>query len=438
MPGWIKKEGTRVGIYDELLGKVKIPRFVKVHQEMMQSRIEAPYETAKRAVEECPGFQEIHSGDSVCIACGSREIANLKEIVRAIVDRVKEAGGEPFLIPAMGSHGGATADGQKEILLTYGLTPQQVGAEIRSSMETVKIGRTESGLDVRIDKNAAGADVIILAARIKPHTDFRGPIESGIMKMIAIGMGKQYGASICHSMGFPKMSENVRSIARVVLEKRPRVIGVGIIENAFHETYKITALNGKQIDEEEPALLKEAKSLMPHLPFPKCDVLFVDEIGKNISGPGMDPNITGRSVFMGRWEPDFDGVAVFDLTEESHRNGNGIGNADVTTQRFFDKFDMETTYANSITCMDAPGVKLPAVMPNDRLAMKFALNLGYKADPMTGPKVVWLHNTLCMHSYWISEGLVPLAEKAENVTILTEPREVRFDEAGDVIPFDWN
>lgn len=426
-----------MGIYDELLGKVKIPKFVKVHCEIVQSHIEDPYNETRRVFDESQAALAICPGSSVCIACGSREISNLKDIVKAIVEKVKEAGGQPFLIPAMGSHGGATAEGQKEILLTYGLTPEYVGAEIRSSMDTVKIGQTENGLDVRIDKNAAEADVIILAARIKPHTDFRGPIESGIMKMITIGMGKQYGASICHSMGFPMMAENVRSIARTVIQNRPAVIGVGILENGLHETYKIVALKGKEIDEKEPGLLEEAKALMPKLPFEKCDVLFVDEIGKNISGPGMDPNITGRSVFMGHWEPNFDGVAVFDLTDESHHNGNGIGNADVTTQRFFEKFDQETTYANSITCMDAPGVKLPAIMPNDRLAMKFALNLGYKADPQTGPKVVWLHNTLCMHSYWISEALIPLAEKADNMTIVTEPQEVRFDADGNIIPLDW-
>lgn len=424
-------------IYDKLLEAVEIPRFVKVHQKMVQSHIEDPYRETEKQLAESGALSAIRPGNSVCIACGSREIANLSEIVRAIVDGVKRAGGEPFLIPAMGSHGGATAEGQEEILLTYGLTEENVGAPIRSSMETVKIGETENGLDVRIDQYAAGADVIILAARIKPHTDFRGPVESGLMKMISIGMGKQYGASICHSMGFPEMSANVRRIARVVLQTMPAVIGVGIIENAFHETYQIAALSGMEIDEKEPALLETAKSLMPRIPFAKCDVLFVDEIGKNISGPGMDPNITGRSVFMGRWEPDFDGVAVLDLTEESHHNGNGIGNADVTTKRFFDKFDMATTYANSITCMDAPGVKMPAVMPNDRLAMKFALNLAYKADPATGPKVVWLHNTLCMHSYWISEGLISLANEVDNMEIMTEPREVQFDADGNVIPFDW-
>lgn len=426
-------------IYEELLAGIKIPRFVKVHHNLVQDSIKNPYEETRRSIRSREVFSVIEPQDSVCIACGSREIANLKEIVKAVSDEVKEAKGVPFLIPAMGSHGGATASGQKAILETYGLTPDQVGAEIRSSMETVKLGTTASGLEVRIDRYAAEADVIVLVARIKPHTDFRGPVESGLMKMIAIGMGKQHGARICHSMGFPRMSQNVQEIAGAVIDKRPRIIGIGIIENAFHETYQITAVPGHRIAREEPPLLEQAKRLMPRFPFPKCDVLIVDEIGKNISGPGMDPNITGRSAIMGQREPYFDGIAVLNLTEESHHNGNGIGNADVTTRHFYEKFDMAATYVNSITCLDPGGVKLPAVMPNDRLAIKFAMNLAYQADPQLGPKVIWIHNTLCMHSYWISENLIPQAEGAEDLTIVSEEAcQIQFEEDGTVIPFSWD
>ncbi len=423
--------------YEGLLSRVSIPRFVKVHQSMEASHIENPHDATIEAISMCQDFPRINAGDSVCIACGSREIANLKEIVRAVVEMVKKMGGKPFLIPAMGSHGGASSEGQKEILLTYGLSEDNVEAPIRSSMETEKIGKTEDGLDVRIDKNAASADVIILVARIKPHTDFRGPVESGIMKMISIGMGKQYGASICHSMGFPRMSHNVREIANVVIKNRPRIAGIGLIENAWHQTYSITALAGFNINKREPDLLKVAKSLMPRIPFDKCDALFVNEIGKNISGPGMDPNITGRSAFMGRVAPDFDSIAVFNLTKESHRNANGIGNADVTTERVYKEFDMRSTYANSITCMDPFSVKIPVVMPDDRLAMKYAIKIAYKADPVEGPKIVWLRNTLSMDSYMISEGLLPLAKQVSDLKIMSEPVEVMFDENGNIIQPDW-
>lgn len=423
--------------YENLLKDVSIPRFFKVHQTMESTHVENPYKATLQAIAACTDFPKIKAGDSVCIACGSREIANLKDIVRAAVDTVKSAGGKPFLIPAMGSHGGATAEGQKEILLTYNLSEKEIGAPIRSSMETVELGKTTSGLAVRIDKHAAAADVIILAARIKPHTDFRGPIESGIMKMISIGMGKQYGASICHSMGFPQMSQNVKEIADVVIEARPNIAGIGIIENAYHQTHSITVLSGRQIGEKEPALLTKAKSLMANIPFEKCDTLFVNEIGKNISGPGMDPNITGRSAFMGRTKPDFDSIAVFNLTKESHHNANGIGNADVTTERVYRDFDMRATYANSITCMDPFSVKIPVVMPNDKLAMKYALSIAYKADPLQGPKVVWIRNTLSMDSYMISEGLLDSAQKIKNLKIMSEPEEVTFDLDENIIQPDW-
>ncbi|WP_432965646.1 lactate racemase domain-containing protein [Treponema sp. OMZ 840] len=428
---------TTAQFYEDLLSAVSIPRFVKVHQRMEDTHVENPYTATVEAIHKCENFPKIKQGDSVCIACGSREIAHLKEIVRAAVDTVKAMGGNPFLIPAMGSHGGATAEGQKEILLTYKLTEHEVGAPIRSSMETVEIGKTAEGLAVRIDKYAAAADLIILAARIKPHTDFRGPVESGIMKMISIGMGKQYGASICHSLGFPRMSQNVTDIANVVIAAFPKITGIGIIENAYHHTHSITVLSGSRISEKEPHLLEKAKSLMPKIPFEKCDALFVNEIGKNISGPGMDPNITGRSAFMGRSAPDFDGIAVFNLTEESHHNANGIGNADVTTERVYRNFDMRSTYANSITCMDPFSVKIPVVMPNDKLAMKYALGIAYKADPIHGQKVVWIRNTLSMDSYMISEGLLDSAQKIKNLKIMSEPQEVPFDSNGNIIQPDW-
>ncbi|MCH3918246.1 MAG: nickel-dependent lactate racemase [Spirochaetia bacterium] len=427
-----------MSIYDQLLKSVKIPKFVKVHYNIQQSCIREPAEETQKVIDASKVMDVINPGASVCIACGSREIANLKTIVKNVVAKVKGKGGIPFIIPAMGSHGGATAAGQREILVTYGLGDADVGAPIKATMETTKLGETESGLEARIDQFAAEADVIILVARIKPHTDFRGKVESGLMKMISIGMGKQYGASICHSKGFENMARNVHDIASVVIEKHPNIIGIGIIENTFHETYRIVALPGERFDDEEPRLLEQAKMLMPKIPFKKCDTLFVDEIGKNISGPGMDPNITGRSVFLGRSEPFFDGIAVFDLTDESHHNGNGIGNADVTTRRFFNKFSMEVTYPNSITCLDPSGVKLPAIMPNDYLAMKFALNLAYLADAKTGPRVVWLHNTLCMYSFLISENLIPSALKIKGISIETKPQEARFDDNQNLIPVDWS
>ncbi len=429
------KEKTLV--YEGILEDVSLPHFAKVYQRMDASHITDIYAKTREVLTSCATVSRIKPGDSVCIACGSRDIAHITRIVKAVVDVARAAGGEPFLVPAMGSHGGATAEGQREVLLGYGLTEECVGAPIRASMETVKVGQTPSGMEVQIDKNAAGANHIILIARIKPHTDFRGPVESGIMKMITIGLGKQHGASLCHAKGYPMMSRNIREIANIVIDHYPQITGIGILENAFHETFDIIALVGKQIDVEEPVYLERARQLLPKLPFEKCDALFVDEMGKNISGPGMDPNITGRSGAMGRWAPDFDGIAVLDLTDFSHGNGNGIGNADVITQRCYEKFDMDTTYVNAITALEPNCVKLPMVMPNDKLAMKLALRLAYRMDQKLGPKVVWIHNTLCMHSYFVSEALIPQCRKNEDLQIVTDPMEIRFDSEGSVIPFDW-
>lgn len=418
-----------MNIFEELLKEVGIPPFVRIRYDLVDTAVDDPAEATRRALSAEGTLDRIRPGNSVCIAVGSREIANLQAIVKALIGEVKRQGGNPFLIPAMGSHGGATAEGQREILTGYGITEEAVGAPVRASMETVEIGRTDSGLPVRIDSFANGADCIIPVGRVKPHTDFRGPVESGLMKMITIGMGKQHGADACHSRGFHRMSQNVREIAGVVIRKKPVIFGLAILENPFHQTYRITAVPGEKIGEEEPKLLAEAKSLMPTIPFQKADALIVDEIGKNISGPGMDPNVTGRSAVMGRWEPDFDAIAVLNVTEQSHHNCAGLGNADVTTRRVFDQFSFEKTYPNSITCLDPVGAKIPAVMPNDRLAVKFALKMCYRA-PSDGPRTVWIHNTLSMSSFYISESLIREAENLPRLHVVSPLLRAQFDGDG--------
>jgi len=415
-------------IFYDLMKDIEIPRFVRVTYEMTQGSLDDPYSEVIRQFKDGGLTAKIRPGDRVCITVGSREISKIYEITKAIVDSVKGAGGIPFIIPAMGSHGGATAEGQRQIVEGWGITEERIGAPIESSMETVKVGTTDSGLDVHIDKCAANADWIIVAGRIKPHTDFRGEVESGLMKMITIGMGKQRGASICHTRGFPLMSRNVRDMANVAIARLPFLCGVGILENAAHRTYKIEVVPAEKIDEREPELLLEAKALMPRIPFKKAHTLIVDEIGKNISGPGMDPNIVGRSGIIGRWEPNFDAIMIRDITDESHHNGNGLGVADVTTRRAFDKFSFEMTYPNSITCIDPVGIKIPMVMPNDKLALKYALRV---CDPSLEngekPKVVWIHNTLSMGSFLISESLIDDARKADELTIVSSAMEIQYD-----------
>lgn len=425
-------------LFENLLKGVLIPKFVKVNYEIPQSHVGDPGKELCRALQQQDILQEIKPGDSVCIACGSREISHLADIVKVLVRQIKLRGGEPFIIPAMGSHGGAVASGQRDILLNFGLSEKNVGAPIKATMDTVYVGMSASGLEVRLDKYASEADWIIPVGRIKPHTAFHGPIESGVQKMIVIGMGKQYGANICHSRGFSQMSKNIREFAHTILARYPNIRAIGIIENAFHETYKIIAFPHDAIEREEPAYLREAKSLMPKIPFKKVDAIFVDELGKNISGTGADPNIIGRSPVMGRWEPNADAIVMLDLTEESHGNITGIGNADITTMRVFKKFDMEATYPNNITSLVPKAANIPPVMPNDRLAMKFGLKICLNVGSQAGPKVVWLHNTLLMHRFWISEALIPEAAICSNLTIMSDPENITFDDKGNVSNWDWN
>ena len=272
-----------------------VPKMFRVKQVFPRPKIEP---------EEIPGIIEellseekfasrIKPGMRIAITAGSRGIANVALTTKCIADFVKSRGGQPFIVPAMGSHGGATAEGQREILEGYGITEDYVGCPIISSMEVKKIGVTEDGRDTFIDKNAAEADGIILGCRIKPHTAFRGPYESGMMKMMAIGLGKQHGAEVCHEQGFKNMAKNVPMFGKSIIKNAPILFAVPTIENAFDETCKITAVAAEDIEALEPGLLKEAFTYMPRILVDSCDVLVVDQIGKNFSGDGMDPNITG-------------------------------------------------------------------------------------------------------------------------------------------------
>ena len=402
-----------MNIFEKLFAQTEIPKLYPVHFTL-------PRGTIKRAEIEALLFGEfaekrldcqIRPGMSVAIAVGSREITNLAEIVKTVVEFVKRSGGIPFIFPAMGSHGGAAAEGQLKVLSGYGVTEAAMGCPIRSSMETVQISTTAGGLPVHIDKYADEADGIIVIGRIKPHTDFRGKYESGLMKMLTIGLGKQYGANLCHSMGMSNMPETIEAYAGEVLRLKNVICGVGIIEDAFHATYRLTVVPGGEIADREPALLSEAKSLIPCIPFRKIDVLVLDEIGKDISGAGMDPNVTGRSQAMGVSQPFVERIAVLDLTDKSHHNGSGIGGADVTTQRFVDKLDLEITYPNCITSHDLNGMKIPAIMPNDRLAVKLALNTCIGNEPALGYRMVWMKNTLSLDSFHVTKALLPEVEE---------------------------
>lgn len=386
------------------------------------------------------GFADrIRSGSSIAVTCGSRGVANIAVIIRAIVEYVKEAGGIPFVFPAMGSHGGATAEGQKAILEGYGVTEEFIGAPIKSSMETVQIGKTEDGQPVFIDKYASMADGIILCGRVKAHTGFRGPYESGLMKMAVIGMGKQHGAETVHASGFAALGGLLPEVGKVILDKAPVLGGIAIIENSFDETNRIEAVRKEDVLLREPELLKEAKSKMGRLYLHRADVLVVGRVGKDISGDGMDPNVTGTyadPAIMNMGEEEFRAkrIAILDLTEGTHGNFTGIGTADVITKRLTSRMRPEQTYPNAITSTVLLEVKVPLTVEYDRLAVQVCLKTCNNIDA-TSPRIVYIEDTAHLEDIYVSENYMEECKADGNMNIVEGPLCWEFDEAGNLLGF---
>lgn len=421
-----------MSILNELLDNVIVPKFVKAKQKFPRLKLDNVESETSKELREKNLLKNIKKGDRIAITAGSRGIANIEKIIREIVRNIKDVGGQPFIVPAMGSHGGANAKGQIEVLNSMGITEEFCEAPIKSSMEVVKIGETEDGLPVNIDRYANEADGIVVINRIKPHVGFRGPYESGLVKMITIGLGKQKGAEVCHNQGFGKMAENLPKIAKVIIEKKNIVFAVGLLENAYDETYKIVAMDKRQILDLEPELQKESKKMLPKICFDKFDVLVIDEIGKNITGTGMDTNIIGRyHTPYASGGPDIKKIVVLDLTKESHGNANGIGLSDFTTRRFFNKMEFDQTYPNSITSTVQKTIKIPMVLDTDKLAIQGAIktsNLKKESEV----KIIRIKNTLDMEYIFISENLIEEAKNNPNLEIITGLMPLDFDRYGNL------
>ena len=417
-----------------MVADVEIPKFATVRQKFPDDHL-TPAQIPAVLLDKLQRAEiadAIQPGMRVCLTCGSRGIRNIALVVRTVADFCKSRGAEPFAIPAMGSHGGATAEGQRQILASLGMTEETLGCPILSSMDTVVVGQTEDGHDVHVDAYAANADAIIVINRIKPHTSFRGVYESGLMKMMAIGLGKQKGASSCHSQGYKYMHKMIPAFGNVILDHAPIAFGVGLLENAFDQTAEVHALTPAEIRTEEPKLLQRAFGLMPRLHFDRCDVLVVDEIGKNISGGGMDPNITGAfSTPYASGGIDAQNRCVLSLTEETHGSGYGMGGADVVSKRFYDALDFDKTYPNAITSTAICFAKLPLVMPNDRDAMRLCIRCSADIGP-DGPKMIRIKNTLELGTIQISEALLQEAAANPNLEILSQPEALPFDEQGNL------
>jgi hypothetical protein len=335
----------------------------------------------------------------------------------------------------MGSHGGATAEGQRAVLAHLGVTPERVGAPVESQMDTVLIGRTGEGAPVFLDRLASEADGIVFVGRVKPHTAFRGRYESGLAKMIAIGLGKQAGAASTHARGFGEMARMVPEMAAVALQHAPIRFGLAVLENAHDLPFKIVAVPADRILEEEPGLLDEASRAMPRIPFPRFDVLVIDRIGKNISGDGADPNITGRyPTPYASGGPEVNKQVVLDLAEESAGNANGIGTADFTTVRLARKMDLGATYPNALTSTVAGPVALPMVLPSDRLAIAAAL-LTCNAVGRE-PRLVRIQDTLHLDRFWVSPSLLDEGARDPNLHLLSEPEAMPFDVEGNLLDLE--
>ena len=375
----------------------------------------------------------VRPGMSIAITAGSRMIDNSVAILRGIVQFVRDQGASPFLIPAMGSHGGATAEGQRDMLATLGVTEETVGCPIRSSMETVCIGKNDEGVDSYMDRFAYEADGIIVFNRIKPHSGFRGTYESGLIKMMAVGLGKQYGAEVLHSGGDETLAKNIYLFGKAILEHSKVIFAVGVLENAYDETAELHVVKAENILEEELIYLAKAFTYMPRVLVDSCDAMIVARIGKNYCGGGMDSNITGRfysDLFHSRMEAQR--IGVLDISDESHGNANGIGVADVISKRAFDKLDAATTYPNALTTTCYRNASIPIVMMSDRLVMQTCVKGCYQIDRQN-PRVIYLKNTLELEYIWLSESYWNEIQGVDGQTAVSEPEYIGIDGDGNIL-----
>lgn len=375
----------------------------------------------------------ITPGDRIAITAGSRGIHQIDKILNTLIDVLKEHKAAPFIVPAMGSHGNGTAQGQLEILNSLNISEETMGVPIHSSMEVVQIATSSHGFPVWVDKQAATADKVVVMNRIKPHTEFEGPIESGLMKMMAIGLGKHKGCFEVHkqtvNFGYSRV---IPEIGALILDRLPVLFGVGIVENIYDETACIKACLPENFYNTESALLAKAKTYMARLPFDKIDILILDEMGKNISGTGMDTNVIGRIMFIGEQEPEtpkITRIVVLDLTAPSHGNAIGIGLADFTTRKVIDKLNPQAMATNAITAMTPEKARLPVSLATDRAAIEAALQTIGAVAPV-GARIVHIKNTLEMGTFHVSKALRNEVERNNTLLLVADIGPLGFKEDG--------
>jgi len=426
----------RHGVINDILKQIRIPKMARVAQEFEDTTIRDIPAAVAKEFEKQEIAQTIKPGMSIAVTVGSRGIANIAVILKETIAQLKKLGAKPFLFPAMGSHGGATTEGQLLILKSYGITEESMGCPMKASMETVVIGQSPEGKPISIDKYANEADGIVPVGRIKPHTAYRGTYESGLLKMLAIGMGKQKGAESCHDEGFGRMAYNVEAYADVIMAKTKVLFGLAIVENAFDNTCHVESVLAAKFKEREADLLQKAKEWLPKIYIPKFDILIVDKIGKNFSGEGADPNITASySTPYASGGPEWQRYVIFDLSEETHGNAIGLGEADFSTKRAFDKIDFDATYPNGFTALIISPIRVPVILRSDELAIKSSIFACTNIDK-SKPKIVRIKNTSHIEEIIISEALVDEARKHPMMKVLEEPKEVKFDKDGNLPDID--
>lgn len=417
---------------NEILDNINLPQIMKVSQTFDNTKLDDVEGDLNQKLIYKNIKDKIKPGMKITITGGSRGISSYIELMKTIVSFVKKCGATPFIVPSMGSHGGGTSEGQENMLKKLGITKESVGCEIISSMDVVEVGRTSKDLPVYIDKNAANADGIILLNRVKLHTSFRGKYESGLIKMMAIGLAKRKGADMTHFLRYENMAENLVEVGKIALNNLNIICGVASIENGYNEVADLFVLNKDEILKEEPKILEKSKRLMPRIYLDDIDVLIINEIGKNISGTGVDTNIVGRfHTNAASGGPNTVKLGFLDISEKSGGNGNGMGLADFVSKKFFKKIDFESTYINAITSTEPNSVKLPLVLDNDKYVFQGCVKLcGVKN--IQDIKLVIINNTKELDEIYMSKSAFENTVDKSKVKKESELFDIPFDEEGNL------
>ncbi len=413
---------------------MEIPPVAPLRQTLAQPVVTQVADEVHRQWQQSRLRERLRRGDRVAVAVGSRGIANLATIVRATVDTLRAWGAQPFIVAAMGSHGSGTAEGQRQILSDYGVSEPTLRIPVRTDMATVQIGTNSWGEPVYWDKNAWEADAVVTVSRIKAHTDFRGHYESGIVKMLGIGLGKRDGAAQHHRWGVRGLRDMLPESVRLLVEKARFLAGLAILENAHEETALVKVVHREELFDEEPRLLEQAKAIMGRLPFEQMDLLIIGEIGKNYSGAGIDPNVVGRLLIEG--EPEFASpritrICALDLSPESHGNATGVGIADLTTHRLLAQIDPVPFRMNNLTACFLWRSKLPISFPTDRECIATGLATCWQPN-MQAVRIVVIPNTLELAELWVSPALRDEARQQPQLEVRGELQPLPFDAAGNL------